>query len=226
MIANPRRPARALLFIALCFGASAATRLGDVGIATAQNLSAAAQAEIDALRPPEPTVLPPSQPSDAPKSLTEQAAECDAPPGPLLIAIRERAAELDRREFRVVEREKLLEVAEARIRAEIRRLEEAEKKLAATLAIADGAAERDVAHLVGVYETMKPKEAAELFSEMAPTFAAGFLARMRPDSAAGILSAMEPNAAYAVTVIMAGRHVGDGVPPGFSSLGDPETARP
>ena len=207
MIAHPSRPARALLFIALCFAASAATRLGDMGMATAQNLSAATQAELDALRPPEPTVLPPSKASDEAKSLTERAAECEAPPGPLLIAIRERAAELDRREFRVVEREKLLEVAEARIRAEIKRLEEAEKKLAATLAIADGAAERDVAQLVAVYEAMKPKDAAAIFNGMESRFAAGFLARMRPDSAAGILAAMREDLAYAATAVMAGRHV-------------------
>lgn len=211
MIARPSRPARALLFIALCFGASAATRLGDVGMAAAQNLSAAAQAELDALRPPEPTVLPPNSSKDAPKSLSAQAGDCTAPPGPLLIAIRERAAEIDQRELRVVEREKLLEVAEARIRAEIRRLEEAEKKLAATLAIADGASERDVAQLVAVYEAMKPKEAAAIFNGMEPRFAAGFLARMRADTAAGILAAMREDLAYAATAVMAGRHVN--VPP-------------
>jgi flagellar motility protein MotE (MotC chaperone) len=207
MIAPARRPARALLFIALCFLASAATRMGEVGVVAAKGVSAAAQAEIDALRPPEPTILPPSKTDDVTKTLAEKAGECAAPPGPLLIAIRERAAELDRREAHVIEREKLLEVAEARIRAEIGRLEEAEKKLAATLAIADGASERDVAQLVAVYEAMKAKDAAGIFNAMTPEFAAGFLARMRADSAAGILSSMDAGSAYAVTAVMAGRHV-------------------
>ncbi len=208
MIANPARPARALLFIALCFGASAATRMGEIGMVAAQGVGAAAQAEIDALRPPEPTALPPVLPTDEERSLSDRAAECDAPPGPLLLAIRERAEELEQREARVIEREKLLEVAEARIRAEIRRLEEAEKKLAATLAIADGAAERDVAQLVAVYEAMKAKDAAGIFNAMEPKFAAGFLARMRANSAAGILAEMNADIAYAVTAVMAGRHAG------------------
>jgi flagellar motility protein MotE (MotC chaperone) len=119
---------------------------------------------------------------------------------------------LDARERRIAERETLLEVAEARVKSEISRLVDAEKRLADTLALADGAAERDVAHLVGVYETMKPKAAAVIFGEMEPSFAAGFMSRMRADAAASILAAMDSGAAYAVTAVMAGRHVG-GVSP-------------
>lgn len=202
------RPSRALLFLSLCFIGSAALRLGDVGVAVAQTARPDA-----ALTPPEPTVLPPAPPpKDA--TLAEQAAVCQADPGPLLTAIRARAAELESREAAIAERESLMTVTEARVRAEIGKLEQAEKALAATLALADGAAERDVAHLVGVYENMKPKEAAQVFGEMDPNFAAGFLSRMRADAAAGVLSAMAPPDAYAVTVIMAGRHVGAGIATG------------
>lgn len=199
---------RALLFIALCFAASAVVRVGGVGQAMAKNASEAVRAELEALGAPEPTVLPPETGEDNRGELSRMADTCEAEPGPLLVAIRERAAELDTREMRVIERERLLEVAEARVQAEIARLEEAERKLAATLAIADGASERDVAHLVGVYETMKPKRAATIFDAMDPKFAAGFLSRMRADAAAGILAAMNAESAYAITVVMAGRHVG------------------
>lgn len=199
------RPSRALLFLSLCFIGSAALRLGDVGVAVAQTARPDA-----ALAPPEPTALPPAPPPKEP-TLAERAAACQAEPGPLLVAIRERVAELESREAAIAERESLLTVTEARVRSEIGKLEQAEKALAATLALADGAAERDVAHLVGVYENMKPKEAAQVFGEMDPKFAAGFLARMRADAAAGVLSAMAPPDAYAVSVIMAGRHVGAGI---------------
>jgi flagellar motility protein MotE (MotC chaperone) len=207
--------ARTLLFLSLCFIASAVVRLGDVSMAIAQT-----GAQQGAVAPPapsgprEPTVLrPDAAPARRSPTLAEQAAACDAPPGPLLVAIRERVQSLDQRELRIAERESLLEVTEARIRAEIGRLEEAERRLAATLALADGASERDVAHLVGVYETMKPKNAAVIFTSMDPRFAAGFLSRMRADAAASILGQMEASAAYAVTAVMAGRHVGAGQQP-------------
>lgn len=202
----PRRQgsARALLFLGGCFIASALLRAGDVSMAIAQ--TAAPPPPITAN---EPTVLrPDAQPRTAAPTLAEQAAACDAPPGPLLVAIRERAAHLEEREHRIAERESLLAVTEARVQAEIARLVEAEARLADTLALADGASERDVAHLVGVYETMKAKNAAVIFDSMDPKFAAGFLARMRADAAAGILGAMDSASAYAVTAVMAGRHIG------------------
>ena len=206
-IAGARR-ASALLFLSLCFVSSAAVRLGDVGIAVAQS-NPAASSRTGA--PTEPTVLRPDAVPlpDAP-DLAARAAACDVEPGPLLVAIRERVVIIQEREQRLAERERLLEVTEARIREEIQRLEDTERQLAETLALADGASERDVAHLVGVYESMKAKDAAVIFSAMDPEFAAGFLARMRADAAGGILGAMDAPAAYAVTAVMAGRHVGAG----------------
>jgi flagellar motility protein MotE (MotC chaperone) len=82
----------------------------------------------------------------------------------------------------------------------------AEEELKATLALADGAAEDDIARLTAVYQAMKPKDAAALFETMSPEFAAGFLGRMPPDSAAAILSGMSSEAAYGISVIVAGRN--------------------
>jgi Uncharacterized conserved protein len=198
----------------VCFVGSAAVRLGEVGAGVVDgglvDLGGAAVAQDAAAGPPEPTAVRPDAVPAREATLAEQAAACDAPPGPLLTAIRRQVEALDAREARVAERERLLEATESRVRAEIDRLEAAEAALAQTLALADGASERDVAHLVGVYETMKPKNAAGIFNAMEPQFAAGFLARMREDAAAGILAAMNEAAAYAVTVVMAGRHVGAG----------------
>ncbi len=207
-LVRPRRQARALLFISVCFAASASVRMGDLGYAALEGFGPSGFAMAETA-PPEPTALRPEAPEDGrPPTLAEQAAACAVEPGPLIVALRERANALEAQEARIAEREKLLEVAEARVKAEIARLEAAEAKLAETLAIADGASERDVAHLVAVYESMKPKSAAAIFDAMEPDFAAGFLARMREDAAAGILAAMGQAEAYAVTVVMAGRHVG------------------
>jgi flagellar motility protein MotE (MotC chaperone) len=205
---RPPRQARALLFLSVCFVASASLRVGDIGFTAVEGVNTAGYAMAETA-PPEPTTHRPEAPEDdgRPPTLAEQAHACDVEPGPLIMTLRDRALALEAREARIAERERLLEVTEARVKSEIARLEAAETKLAETLAIADGASERDVAHLIGVYEAMKSKNAAAIFDEMQPRFAAGFLARMRADAAAGILAAMTEQQAYAVTAVMAGRHV-------------------
>ncbi len=122
-------------------------------------------------------------------------------------------ARLQERESRVAEREAALEtrlqalaVAEVQIEQNLAALVKAEEELAATMALADTAAEDDLTRLTSVYENMKPKEAAPLFEAMDPKFAAGFLGRMRPDAAAAIMSGLEPKTAYAISVILAGRN--------------------
>jgi flagellar motility protein MotE (MotC chaperone) len=124
-------------------------------------------------------------------------------------------AEVQDRERKVTEREKVLtdrsqanDLAEKRIEARLASLVEAEQNLSETVTIADKAADDDVKRLVTVYENMKPKEAAPLFSAMAPDFAAGFLSRMRPDASAAVMAALDPQVAYSISVIMAGRNAG------------------
>lgn len=214
--AKARPRAHALIFIAACFLASAAARVSGVGeeaLAQARDARNDAQMQLAQAHPPEPTVLRPDAPKAVERTLADRANECAADPGPLLQALREQIAQLEAREARAAERERLLQVAEARVKQEIARLEQTEAKLAETLAMADGAAERDVEHLVGVYENMKPKNAAAIFDSMDPGFAAGFLSRMREDAAAGILAAMSRETAYAVTAVMAGQNVGAGKRP-------------
>ena len=97
-------------------------------------------------------------------------------------------------------------IAETEIDRKMAALEEAEANLRATLALANGAAEEDLARLTDVYANMKPKQAAALFEEMDPNFAAGFLGRMRPDAAAAILAGLTPRAAYTISVVLAGRN--------------------
>ncbi|MFD2172953.1 MotE family protein [Rhodobacter lacus] len=137
-------------------------------------------------------------------------AECVTEPGVLMML-----QEVQAREKKLAEREKLLTdrsqaigMAEKRIEQRLASLVEAEQNLSKTVTIADEAADQDVARLVTVYENMKPKEAAPLFSAMAPDFAAGFLTRMRPDASAAVMAALDPQVAYSISVIMAGRNAG------------------
>ncbi|MCG7628182.1 hypothetical protein MHM88_10215 [Epibacterium sp. MM17-32] len=148
--------------------------------------------------------------SDAPNEqagpMTRQAVPDSAEMQAMLAAFKKREAMLDEREAEIEDRMKALEIADEAIEKKLTDLQQAEQKLLATLALADGAAEADVTTLTSVYEQMKPKDAAALFEEMDPSFAAGFLARMRPDAAAGIMAGLSPEAAYTISVVLAGRN--------------------
>ncbi|WP_299684852.1 hypothetical protein [uncultured Tateyamaria sp.] len=124
----------------------------------------------------------------------------------LLTALQDREAAVAEQEAQLEMRAKSLDVAQQEIERRIQALEAAEQRLSATLALADSAAEDDLARLTTVYENMKPKQAAALFQAMEPEFAAGFLARMKPDSAASIMAGLEPQNAYSISAILAGRN--------------------
>ncbi len=180
-----RRPGLGVLTIlALMLAASGALRLGaGVGEAIASGTETAAGA-------------------DAP----DGPLACPTPPLALVEALTLREGRLAVREVALDDRLAALDLAEAAVAARLAALEAAEAKLSATLSQADGAAEDDLARLTTVYETMRPKDAAQLFAAMDPEFAAGFLGRMRPDASAAILAGMEAEAAYAVSAILAGRN--------------------
>lgn len=124
----------------------------------------------------------------------------------MLSAFQERENRISAEEAELAEEKRRLEVAKIEIGKKLTDLERAENKLRATLALAEGVSEADLARLTAIYERMKPKEAAAMFDQMDPRFAAGFLGRMKPDAAARILVGLEPKTAYSISVVMAGRH--------------------
>lgn len=173
----------ALVILALFLASSGALRLG--GIAG----QALANANTESEAAPEPT-----------------AAECPAPPAPLLQALNTREAQILAQEAAAADRMAALALAEAAISRRMDELSAAEASLKEVLAIADGAAEQDLARLTAVYEAMKPTDAAALFDAMAPEFAAGFLGRMQPASAAAVMAGMPPEKAYSISALIAGRN--------------------
>lgn len=182
-----------LWLIAFLFLASGLLRLGgEAGLATARELAALTQGEDHGAIPP---------PGDL-------AALCgtEADIAEVLARLRDREARLAEREAALEDRLQVLAVAERQIQANLTALVQAETELEATMALADSAAEDDLARLTAVYENMKPREAAPLFEAMDPQFAAGFLGRMRPDAAAAIMAGLAPQTAYSFSVILAGRN--------------------
>ena len=179
----------ALLLISTFLLGSAVLRLGlEAGPALAR--------ETDAGEP---------HPSDAPVQQSMPKPSADDMQQ-LLNAMQKREEALRLREIQIEDRMMALKVADQAIETKLAAMIKAEQALSETLALADGAAEGDLARLTTVYEKMKPKEAAALFEEMDSGFAAGFLARMRPDAAAGIMAKLNPESAYTISVILAGRN--------------------
>lgn len=134
--------------------------------------------------------------------------ECAPPPeiAAVLAALQQREARVAADEEKAAARLKAMSLAETELERKLLALREAEEELRGTIALADEAAEGDLARLTAVYESMKPVDAAALFETMDPQFAAGFLGRMRPEAAAGIMAGLSSEVAYSVSVILAGRN--------------------
>lgn len=150
----------------------------------------------------------PAMANEGSEEVTEEIVQ-NGEPGDaetLLAALQSREALLANREEQFQARMEALRTAEEQIEDRLQALVQAEAELSATIALADTAAESDLAQLTTVYENMKPKEAADLFTQMPPQFAAGFLGLMRPDAAALIMTELEPEVAYSFSVVLAGRN--------------------
>ena len=182
-----RRSGRgALIILALLMAVSGALRLGDgIGLAMARTATAEDTAHGEESPP---------------------ALDCPKPPMAVVEALAEREARVAAKEAALTDRLAALSLADQAIELRLSKLAEAEAKLSETLARADGASEADLTRLTEVYQSMKSKDAAALFSTMAPEFAAGFLGRMRPEASAAILSGMPTENAYAISVLLAGRN--------------------
>ncbi|MCW1919174.1 hypothetical protein NX862_10420 [Rhodobacter sp. KR11] len=131
---------------------------------------------------------------------------CPVPPAALASALSAREAQVKAKEDAVAQRLSALNLADEAITKRLEELKLAEEELKQTIAIADGASEKDLTQLTAVYEAMKPADAAALFQTMAPEFAAGFLGRMQAPAAAAIMTGMDPAKAYEVSVLLAGRN--------------------
>lgn len=184
------RPARGILWIvAVLFAGSAAIRLAEAASTFAGDRNAEGS---------EIAQMPLAPPQC-------EGAEVLAP---LLEEVRAQSKALDERDAALTERAANIADAEARLADTLRRLAAEKDELARRLAIADTAAEDDLDRLTGLYENMKPKDAARLFEVMTPEFAAGFLGRMRAESAAAILAGLAPERAHIVSLVIAGRNSG------------------
>lgn len=145
-----------------------------------------------------------SQQLDAP--LTPENGDDVCLSGPVLEAVTSDLERLETRKLEIAEREVALAAIEKKLTTQMNAVEEANTELGKKIEHLKTLANDDLLHLVRMYQTMKPKQAAEIFNSMDPTFAAGFLREMNSEKAGLIMANMDARKSYTVSVIIAGRN--------------------
>jgi|GEM_PF-1102382 len=165
---------------------------------------------------PEPAAGPATQEeatpatTNDPASMGEQAPALD--PSTLtegqIVALQQLAArrqELDEREQLLDMRAELNGRTEERLDEQIRQLAGLKEQLEVLVAGLDEDEEQKLARLVKIYETMKPKAAAEIFNRLEITVLLHVIERMKEAKSAVVLGKMDPAIAKRVTTELAKR---------------------
>lgn len=122
----------------------------------------------------------------------------------LLQSLAARRNALEMREAVLAEREALIAAAEKRMDEKLAELKAVEAQIQAALG-ARQATDEQMASLVKIYETMKPKDAARIFDQLDFAILVEVVGRMREMKSASVLAAMDPEKAKLVTVALAAR---------------------
>jgi len=125
------------------------------------------------------------------------------------IAILEKLAarreELDKRERDLDLRQTLLQAAEKRIDGKLADLKKIQGTVAELIKKHDDEEETKLKSLVKMYETMKPKEAAQIFEKLDMPVVLDVVERMKEQKSGPILAKMHPEKAQEVTAALAER---------------------
>ncbi|MEP6342114.1 MAG: hypothetical protein ABJ275_02280 [Maricaulaceae bacterium] len=167
-----------------------------IGISFAVLLLTRSIAVSSEITPNEPAV---AEKNNAPISLpTEQCLT-----GLVLETVSADIERLEIQKREMAERETALIAIEEKLATQMSAIEDATSALQTNIDSLKAIANEDIQHLVGMYQTMKPKQAADIFNSMDPSFAAGFLREMSSDKAGLIMANMDAPKSYAISVIIA-----------------------
>jgi flagellar motility protein MotE (MotC chaperone) len=157
-------------------------------------------------------------PAEPPISESERA---------LLLDLRQRRDELDRREAALAARESLLAATDARLTARLAELGGLQKRLEVLETERKAHDEANWQGLVKLYESMKPKDAAVIFNDLDLPVLLPVLDRMKDRKAAPVLAAMTPERARLVTEELAKlRAHANTVPPPAAGAAGADNASP
>lgn len=162
--------------------------------------------------PLEPAAGPVDEQPDANESSPQQAKAHPIDPKTLtpgqieaLQRLSERSKELDERERLLDMRAEVNGRTEAKLDQQIQRLAALKDELEALMAGLDEEEEVKLARLVKIYETMKPKAAAEIFNRLDIPVLLHVVERMKEAKSAVVLGKMNPAIAKRVTTELAKR---------------------
>lgn len=123
----------------------------------------------------------------------------------LLRDLSQRRQSLDERAETLDEREALLTVAEQRLQEKMTELEAVRGQIQEMLGALDEQQENQFQSLVGIYENMRPADAAVIFNGLDIDVLINVLDRMREQKSAAIMAGMNPDRARQVTAELAQR---------------------
>lgn len=188
--------------------AGASALPGVFGPSTAQAADTKPAAAPAAAKPAAPPAAKPAQPklSCAPTA-ADLARQAGLSPSELRIlqSLGERRGELDQREKDLSTQLTLMAAAEAKLDARIKALNAVKADIETMIGQADGKQTTEIDRLVRVYEKMKPKDAAPIFTTLDDKVRLPVAARMKEQSLAAVMSQMDPKDATALTERLAAR---------------------
>jgi flagellar motility protein MotE (MotC chaperone) len=146
------------------------------------------------------------------------ASSCADPA--LRSAIDEQKADLAQRTRHIVEAEAVLAAAEARATAQVERLTALKKDIEALMRQRSALQNEDLKRMTTIYETMKPRDAARIFSDLETPVVIDVLDRMQERRSAPIIAELDDSKAREVTRVILQRRAlpGDRVAPDRASL--------
>ena len=110
----------------------------------------------------------------------------------VLQSLSQRREQLDQRDRDLDQREKLLQAAEKKVEQKVAELNALKTQMEQLLGKQQQADNESTKQLVKIYETMKPKDAANIFNEMQPDILLRIIGTMSERRSAPILAAMDP----------------------------------
>jgi flagellar motility protein MotE (MotC chaperone) len=146
-----------------------------------------------------------SRPADVPQPESGEPPMISAAEQELLESLQERRLTLDRREQDVLLRERLLQATERRLEQRIAELRAIEARIEASFGRYETAQREQLEGLVGMYENMKPKDAARIFDRLDITVLVEVVEQMQTRKMSPILAKMDPAVAERLTVELAAR---------------------
>lgn len=169
--------------------------------AIAQETETVDGGDISANTPP-----PPPPPGDVPaQPVLPDSLEIggSAAERAVLESLGERRESLQQQEGQLDLREKLLQATEERIQKRVDELKKLEQRIETAVEEKKKQEKNEIAGLVTMYESMKPKDAARIFDRLSLPILLKVVRQMKPRKMADILAKMSPDSAERLTVAIA-----------------------